>query len=169
MDNTLARTHYFYARALRNQGKYEEALQHLRIAEQQYPQDRVVIDDIGRILFLEHKYQDAIDELKRTIAIDPEDLQANYNLMLCYRGLGNNDEAAEYKKRYLRFKADEAAQALTGPYRLTHPEDNNERQTIHEHESAPLTSPALRAKLARLPAKAPVAESRFPSFLPTGH
>ncbi|HWC16723.1 MAG TPA: tetratricopeptide repeat protein [Terriglobales bacterium] len=169
MDNTLARTHYFYARALRNQGKYDEALQHLRIAEQQYPQDRVVIDDIGRILFLQHKYRDAIDELNRTIAIDPEDLQANYNLMLCYRGLGNNEQAAAYQKRYLRFKADEAAQALTGPYRLTHPEDNNERQTIHEHESAPLPTPARQLKIAQFPAKARVAESRFPSFLPTGH
>ncbi|HVH86501.1 MAG TPA: tetratricopeptide repeat protein, partial [Terriglobales bacterium] len=169
MDNTLARAHYFYARALRNEGKYEEALQHLRIAEQQYPQDRVVIDDIGRILFLQHKYQHAIDELNKTIAIDPEDLQANYNLMLCYRGLGNNEQAAAYQKRYLRFKADEAAQALTGPYRLSHPEDNNERQSIHEHDSAPLKPRARQTKAAQLPSKPHIAESRFPFFLSTGH
>ncbi len=168
MDNSLARTHYFYARALRNEGRYDEALQHLRFAAQQYPQDRVVIDDIGRILFLQHKYQDAIDELKKTIAIDPEDLQANYNLMLCYRGLGNNEQAAAYEKRYLRFKADEAAQALTGPYRLSHPEDNNERQVIHEHDSAPLT-PTRQIRTAQVPARPHVAESRFPSFLSTGH
>jgi hypothetical protein len=34
---------------------------------------------------------------------------------------------------YERFKADEAAQAITGPYRQLHPDDNNERQSIHEH------------------------------------
>jgi hypothetical protein len=34
---------------------------------------------------------------------------------------------------YTRFKADEAAQAITGPYRLKAPEDNNERQPIHQH------------------------------------
>ena len=153
IDGSLARSHYFYARALRIEGKYDEALQHLRIAEQQYPQDRVVIDDIGRILFLQHKYQDAIDELKKTIAIDPEDLQANYNLMLSYRGLGNDDQSAEYQKRYLRFKADEAAQALTGPYRMTHPEDNNERQTIHEHETAPLSISSRQSKTASLKSK----------------
>jgi Tfp pilus assembly protein PilF len=169
MDNSLARTHYFYARALRNEGRYDEALQHLRFAAQQYPQDRVVIDDIGRILFLQHKYQDAVDELKKTIDIDPEDLQANYNLMLCDRGLGNNQQAAEFEKRYLRFKANEAAQALTGPYRLSHPEDNNERQAIHEHDSAPLTPPARQVKTAQVPARPHVAQSRFPSFLPTGH
>ncbi|MGC1671534.1 MAG: hypothetical protein WA739_04690, partial [Candidatus Acidiferrales bacterium] len=36
---------------------------------------------------------------------------------------------------YLRFKADESAQALVGPYVRTHPDDNNERQPIHEHVS----------------------------------
>jgi hypothetical protein len=35
----------------------------------------------------------------------------------------------------MRFKADESAQALTGNYRRLHPEDNNERQSIHEHTS----------------------------------
>src|SRR5438105_9215869 len=40
----------------------------------------------------------------------------------------------------LRFKADEAAQAITGPYRELHPEDNNERQAIHEHDNVALTA-----------------------------
>jgi hypothetical protein len=35
----------------------------------------------------------------------------------------------------MRFKADESSQAITGPYRQLHPDDNNERQTIHEHRS----------------------------------
>jgi hypothetical protein len=38
----------------------------------------------------------------------------------------------------LRFKADESSQAITGPYRQLNPEDNNERQNIHEHVSVPL-------------------------------
>ena len=170
IDDSLARTHYFYARALRIEGKYDEALQHLRIAEQKYPQDRVVIDDIGRILFLQHKYQEAVDELKKTIAIDPEDLQANYNLMLSYRGLGNNEQSAEYQKRYLRFKVDEAAQALTGPYRLAHPEDNNERQTIHEHESAPLSKSPRPTKVAvKFRPSIKSSESQPISSLSSGH
>src|SRR5256885_6197345 len=59
-------------------------------------------------------------------------------MMLCYSGLGNEARANVHKERYLRFKADEAAQAITGPYRQAHPEDNNERQAIHEHVSVPL-------------------------------
>jgi len=42
-------------------------------------------------------------------------LQAHYNLMLCYNGLGDDAKANEHKTRYLRFKADESAQAITGP------------------------------------------------------
>jgi hypothetical protein len=76
--------------------------------------------------------------LQRVLAVDPEDLQAHYNLMLCYNGLGDEKMAKEHQARYLRFKADEAAQTITGPYRIIHPEDNNERQGVHEHVSVPL-------------------------------
>jgi hypothetical protein len=78
--------------------------------------------------------------LESIFAIDPEDLQAHYNLMLCYSGMGNEKLAKEHEARYMRFKADESAQAITGPYRQKHPEDNNERQSIHEHVSVSLPS-----------------------------
>src|SRR5207248_8652842 len=94
---------------------------------------------MGRILFLQKKYAEAVGEFEKTLEIDPEDLQAHYNLMLCYSGLGDEARANEHKDRYLRFKADEGAQAITGPYRQAHPEDNNERQAIHEHVSVPLS------------------------------
>ena len=102
-------------------------------------------NELGRIYFLQRKYNDAINELQQVLTIDPEDLQAHYNLMLCYQGLGRSDEAGQQKKLYLRFKADESSQALTGAYRQLHPEDNNERQAIHEHESTPLVPAPRRA------------------------
>jgi hypothetical protein len=67
--------------------------------------------------------------------VDPEDLQAHYNLMLAYTALGNKDEAERERTLYLRFKANESAQEITGNYRQAHPFDNNERQRIHEHLS----------------------------------
>src|SRR5258707_6899382 len=140
LQTNLARADYFYARVLKATGKYNDALVHLRAVLAQYPRDRVVRNEVGRILFLQKHYTEAIQELNRVLQIDPEDLQANYNLMLCYSGLGLESRANDYKIRYLRFKADESAQAITGPYRLAHPEDNNERQAIHEHVSVPLSS-----------------------------
>ena len=141
LSPSLARAHFFYAKVLRSDGKYDEAAAHLQQVVAQYPRDRVAQNDLGRILFLQRRYQEAIQKFNVVLSIDPEDLQAHYNLMLCYNGLGDEQKAREHQARYLRFKADEASQTITGPYRQLHPEDNNERQAIHEHLSAPL--PAL--------------------------
>jgi Flp pilus assembly protein TadD len=137
----LARANYFYARDLKEEGKYDEAASKLQSVLKQYPRDRVVRNELGRVYFLQKKYSEAVKEFETALSIDPEDLQAHYNLMLCYNGLGNEAKAEAHKVRYLRYKADESSQAITGPYRQKHPEDNNERQSIHEHVSIALNSP----------------------------
>jgi len=148
----LTRANFFYARVLRADGNYDGAAFRLRIVLAQYPRDRVALNDLGRILFLQRKYDEAVKTLQSVLSIDPEDLQAHYNLMLCYNGLGNEELAKQHEARYLRFKADESSQAITGPYRRSHPEDNNERQGVHEHISVPL--PVLTASGARSAAPA---------------
>ena len=150
----LARANFFYGRVLKEEGKYDDAAQVLQSVLTQFPRDRVVRNELGRVLFLQKRYTEAVAEFQKTLAIDPEDLQANYNLMLCYTGLGDEAKANEHKDRYMRFKADEAAQALTGAYRQKHPEDNNERQAVHEHVSVAL-GPVAGAKSSK---KANVAE-----------
>ncbi len=132
----LAKTHFFLASVLKNDGRFDEALGHLRTAAALYPRDRVVRNQLGRVLFLQRQFNEAVSEFKRVLEIDPEDLQAHYNLMLCYQGLGKRELAERERTLYLRFKADESSQAITGPYRQLHPHDNNERQAIHEHRSA---------------------------------
>ncbi len=140
MDPDLARANYFYARVLREEGDFAGALERLETVVRQYPRDRVAWNDIGRIHFLERRHGDAVEALQRVLEIDPEDLDAHYNLMLAYNGLGDEERALEHQALYLRFKADESAQAITGPYRREHPEDNNERQAVHEHRSIDLPS-----------------------------
>jgi len=142
LNPQLAKANFFFALTLKAAGKYDEALKHLQIAVAQYPRDRVVQNTIGRILFLQRRYQEAVNALNAVLRIDPEDLQAHYNLMLCYQGLGKPEDAKREETLYRRFKADESSQAITGNYRLLHPEDNNERQQIHEHVSVALGKPA---------------------------
>jgi tetratricopeptide (TPR) repeat protein len=136
VDPGLAKTHFFLGTTLKEAGRYDEALEHLRRAEALYPRDRVVLDQVGRTLFLMRQHREAIAELEKVLAIDPEDLQAHYNLMLSYQGVGDTEMARRHEALYRRFKADESAQAITGPYRQLHPYDNNERQAVHEHGSA---------------------------------
>ena len=144
LDPGLAAGHYFLALALKARGRYDEALDHLRTAAERYPRDRVVRNQIGRILFLKRHHEEAVAEFERTLRIDPEDLTAHYNLMLSFRALGDEAREQVHEALYTRFKADESSQAITGPYRRLHPEDNLERQPIHEHT----TRDALRSRSA---------------------
>jgi Flp pilus assembly protein TadD len=156
LDPNLARANYFLGRVLKAEGKLEDAAATFRKVLEQFPRDRVVRNDLGRVLFLLRRYGEAVKEFETTLSIDPEDVTAHYNLMLCYNGLDQPGRAKDHQARYLRFKMDESAQAITGPYRQKFPHDNNERQAIHEHESVPLDSPAPAAtapatRLTRIP------------------
>jgi tetratricopeptide (TPR) repeat protein len=133
VDPNLAKSHFFLGVVLKTDGRYDEALQHLQRAADLYPRDRVVLNQLGRVMFLQRHFAQATEQFQKVLAIDPEDLQAHYNLMLCAQGQGDKAAVARERALYDRFKADEASQALTGTYRQLHPEDNNERQQIHEH------------------------------------
>jgi tetratricopeptide (TPR) repeat protein len=159
VDARLAKTHFFLGSALKALGRYDEAIEHTRIAQARYPRDRVVTNQLGRLLFLKRQYGAAIGELRKVLAVDPEDLMAHYNLMLAYQGQGSEDMARKHQALYERFKADEAAQFITGPYRQLHPHDNNERQAVHEHRTYEPESAArapvyrsAREKLRTMPA-----------------
>ena len=57
--------------------------------------------------------------------------------MRCYRGLKNPSLCpAKSQKLYLRFKADESVDAITGIPRRADADVNRERQRIHEHTNS---------------------------------
>ncbi len=138
VNPNLGRTWYFKALIEKADGDYDAALKSLAVVSDKYPRDRVVWNQVGRLLFLKRQYKESIDALQKVAAIDPEDLQMHYTAMLSYRGLGDAQSADREQKLFQRFKAEESAQAYTAKRRLASPEDNNERQNIHDHESMPL-------------------------------
>jgi tetratricopeptide (TPR) repeat protein len=155
INPNLGRIHYFRALIQKAEGDYDGALRSLAIVRAQYPRDRVVLNEIGRVQFLQRDFRGAIETLRHVLAVDPEDLKAHYTLMLAWRGLGDLERAAREEKLFRRFKADEAAQTITARRRLLSPEDNNERQPIHDHVSVPLgerAAPALVTQGRRAPA-----------------
>jgi tetratricopeptide (TPR) repeat protein len=141
----LGRLHFFKAMIEKADGEYDAALASLRKVQAKYPRDRVVLNQIGRILFLKREYREALQALEQVCLVDPEDVQMHYTAMLCYRGLGDAENAAREEKLFKRFKAEESAQSITAIRRMVSPEDNNERQAIHEHESIAF-GPELKGK-----------------------
>jgi tetratricopeptide (TPR) repeat protein len=138
VNPNLGRTYYFRALIEKADGDYDAALKDLAIVDTKYPRDRVVWNQVGRLEFLKRDYKGSIEALRKVADVDPEDLQMHYTAMLAYRGLGDSASAAREQKLFMRFKADESSQAITARRRLFSPEDNNERQTIHDHESVDL-------------------------------
>jgi Flp pilus assembly protein TadD len=137
----LGRIYFFKAMIQKADGDYDGALASLRTVESMYPRDRVVLNQMARILFLKRQYGDAITVLERVCLVDPEDLQMHYTMMLCYRGLGDRQKAVREETLFRRFKAEESSQSITAVRRLISPEDNNERQQIHDHASVLLEGP----------------------------
>jgi tetratricopeptide (TPR) repeat protein len=135
LDPPLASAHYFMGLVHETNGKYPQAYSEFAKAAATHPVDRVVSNAMGRILFLQRKYRAAVKQFQHTLSIDPEDLAAHYNMMLCYRGLQENTESDHEMKLYLRFKADEIASAITGPFMRNHPNENKLAQPIHEQVS----------------------------------
>lgn len=144
IDPSLGRIHFFKAMIEKSAGDYDAALASLRTVTEKYPRDRVVLNQTARVLFLKRQYREALKVLEKVGQVDPEDIQMHYTAMLCWRALGESDKAAREAALFRRFKAEESSQAITGERRRVSPEDNNERQPIHEHESVPLP-PGLKA------------------------
>jgi tetratricopeptide (TPR) repeat protein len=136
LNPEFGRTWFFQAAIQKADGDYDGALKSLEVARSKYPRDRVVLNQIARILFLKRQYAEAIEALKQVCDVDPEDVQMHYTAMLCYRGLGDMASAEREEKLFRRFKADEASQAITEKARMLSAEDNNERQLIHDHEDS---------------------------------
>ena len=149
IDPKLGRIYYFRALTEKADGEYDAALASLRTAESMYPRDRVVLNQIATILFRKRQYAEALKALERVCLVDPEDLQMHYTAMLCHRGLQDSEKAAREQKLFQRFKAEESSQSITAKRRLVSPEDNNERQQIHDHDSVVLSPPARVAKTSR--------------------
>jgi tetratricopeptide (TPR) repeat protein len=140
LNPKAGRNYYFKALIEKAKGDYPAALKSLATTASMYPRDRVVLNQMARIYFLQRKYKEAVDMLHRVLEIDPEDLQCHYNMMLCLRALGQNEQADREERLFRRFKADESSTMLAARQISLSPELNNSRQAIHDHVSVPLSS-----------------------------
>lgn len=127
-----ARTQNFYAQALFDQGRIDEALKTLEAVRTIFPDDRGVRNLTGAILFRAGRYDEAVVQFRHSLTVEPEDIMAHYNLMKCFKAKGDKETAAIHESLYKRFKADETNTKLSGEYRRVNVQDNNLAQPIHE-------------------------------------
>ena len=119
---------------MQEDGRYIEAASAYKRVLQRFPDDRATWRNLGRTYYLDGKFEEAIEAMDQVLRIDPEDRVAHYHVMLSARTLGRTELAASAEAAYLRYKIDESQAEVTQAYRLSHPHDNLESQTIHVHD-----------------------------------
>ena len=132
-----AQTAWVWGVAHQKSGRYADAELAYRHVLESFPADRAAWRNLGRVLYLDGRFEPALEALDQALRIDPEDRGAHYHRMLCLRSLGRHEEAEAAEQAYEYYQVDESAQAVTRRYRLDHPHDNLETQAIHLHELSP--------------------------------
>jgi tetratricopeptide (TPR) repeat protein len=130
------KTAFFRAMLEKERGQLDESISDMNRVVAKFPNDRVCWNQIARILFLQGKYEDALHAIEKVYAIDPEDVSAHYNAMLCFKALGRRAEGQVEERWYRYHKDDETAAALMAQFRRDHPYANRESLPIHVHDEA---------------------------------
>jgi len=127
---------FFRSTVSREEGRLDDAERDLRRVLEKFPEDRVAWNGLGQVYWLAGRFREATEAFGKTLAIDPEDVNAHYNLMRVYRALGNGRQAAVHEAAYRRHKDDEAGRAVAGDLRRRDPWANRESLPIHVHAEA---------------------------------
>jgi len=92
------------------------------------------------------RYREAIAEFEKTLAVDPEDVTAHYNLQRLFREVGDEDRAAEHGKLHARYRPDENAQdRAVRLARLRYPAANHAAEVVVKYPLQRPGAPGLPA------------------------
>jgi hypothetical protein len=124
---------YFHGEVLTKKGLYAGAIADLEEVARFYPNDRKVRNELARLFFLTDDYSRSREQLKILFKIDPENMGGYYTGLLVETAQGHEAEARRMEELYLKFKPDDEALSLVGPYRLQDPFASRELQSTHFH------------------------------------
>ena len=99
LDGGSAYVRQRYATFLKEQRRFDEALEQLRIAEELDPVSLVSSWLKADVLFYAHRYEDAIAQSYRTLDIDPSHSWSYRTIGRCLEALGREEEAVEAYRR----------------------------------------------------------------------
>ncbi|HKY27676.1 MAG TPA: protein kinase [Pyrinomonadaceae bacterium] len=85
--------HQWYASYLVQMGKFELARHEIEQAQQLDPLSPIISSNAGLYSYFDHRYDDAIQQYKKTLEIDPKFWVAHHYLGLAYAKKGMYDEA----------------------------------------------------------------------------
>ena len=99
-----------------------------------YPRDRLTMQQLGELAKIRGDWKTARVFYESVKAIDPEDLSANYNLLLVYRRLHMNEEAKRQAVIYKDLKDDPTATPVANLFLQRNPLMKGESANYHIHD-----------------------------------
>jgi tetratricopeptide (TPR) repeat protein len=108
-----ATAHQWYGMYLTSLGRLGDAITELNTAQQLDPLSLAVNNDLGRALYYARRYDEAIEQYRKTLQLYPTSADAHLNLALVYAETGAVDAAVAELRRWSSLSGDEP-QALLG-------------------------------------------------------
>ena len=103
-----------YALYLAQMNRIDEALDQIRLAQTIDPLSLIISTAIGRILQFARRYDEAVEQCQRTIALDPNFRQAYFDLAIGYSQMGDIEAAKEAVRKMDELDPDELTSAIMG-------------------------------------------------------
>lgn len=116
------------------QSRLDDAQNDFRIVLEAYPRDRASMQQLGELAKIRGDWKTARTFYERVLAIDPEDLGANYNLMLVYQRLRMKTEAQRQAAIFKDLKDDPAATPVANGFLQRNPNMKGESAQFHVHD-----------------------------------
>jgi hypothetical protein len=119
------------------QGEYDRALDLLRPLALRFPQDGALQFDLGLTLFRSGNYQAAVLAFENSLAADPDNAAAHFQLKQCFQHLQRVPEARREEALGQYLAEDHLLPLLVPPYLRAHPDLQQAAQPIPEHRLRP--------------------------------
>jgi TolB-like protein/DNA-binding winged helix-turn-helix (wHTH) protein/Tfp pilus assembly protein PilF len=100
--------HHWYAEYLGAQGRLDEGLAEMGRAQQLDPLSLMIATDEGKLLYFCRRYDQAIEQLRKTLEMDPGFVQASYWLVRAYSKNGMRREAGVALEAIRQMEGDNA-------------------------------------------------------------
>jgi len=100
---------HWYAYTLAALGKLDLAVAEIRRAQALDPLSLSISSDVGQILLFARRYEEAVEQCKKTLEMDPDYRAAYWYLGLTYEQMGRNNEAVDALLKQVSLRGEAAA------------------------------------------------------------
>ena len=77
LNPNYATAHHFYADMLKAQGRFQEALEQIKLAQELDPLSLAIATGVGHVYYLSKRYDDSIREYAKAVELDPNFMQTH--------------------------------------------------------------------------------------------